>query len=380
MSSRKILRAAVLGLSLALASAGVVLADRVGRDADVLLDGIQGSRHLGDVGPGQILDVQIAFLLTCANAQHVDPGQALLIALGAAIVPEGGAVSMEATTLGPTPGSWPADEDACAANAPIGATGTVRITAPATLGLHEYSFLFDRTPTPAGSNDGGAVSGSTAATFTLTVVANTPPVIVLPDHMTVEAEPSGEWMAAYVVSVSDAEDEPDPVATCLPALGSPLPVGTTTVECSVSDAGGLQANGAFDITVVARPVGGDPEPSRVAIFDRPIGEDGLDGHAGRTIPMVVRLVGEPASDGDGVLRLVGSPCDGGTPTTEVVMEWRPGAGAWFGLLRTHDFAAGCYAVRAALDGIDVGGTEMRLLGTPAAKNGSSTSRGPVARR
>ena len=48
--------------------------------------------------------------------------------------------------------------------------------------------------------------------------------------MTVAADGTDGWTASYVVSATDAEDDPDPVPTCAPAVGDVLPIGTTTVD------------------------------------------------------------------------------------------------------------------------------------------------------
>ena len=40
--------------------------------------------------------------------------------------------------------------------------------------------LFKTTPTPDGNNDLNAIGNMTGVTYTLTVVSNTPPVLVLP--------------------------------------------------------------------------------------------------------------------------------------------------------------------------------------------------------
>ena len=53
-----------------------------------------------------------------------------------------------------------------------------------------------------------------------------------------------------VSGATDAEDDPDPTAGCTPAAGSVLPLGTTSVTCSVIDRGGLPASATFDVTVV----------------------------------------------------------------------------------------------------------------------------------
>ncbi len=71
------------------------------------------------------------------------------------------------------------------------------------------------------------------------VVANTPPVLTVPGDLTVEGDTTGGWTAAFSATASDAEDDPDPTPVCDPAAGAVLPLGTTTIGCSVVDAGGL---------------------------------------------------------------------------------------------------------------------------------------------
>jgi hypothetical protein len=98
-----------------------------------------------------------------------------------------------------------------------------------------------------------------------------------------------------------------------------------------------------------------------ATFGPPVQEDGLVGRAGRTIPLKVRLLAGDESVGDGSLVLAVAPCAGGEVAAELPMEWRAGSERWLGLLRTRGLDAGCYAVRAMHDGVDVGGFELRLL-------------------
>ena len=435
-------RAAGAAVVLSLVVVAVAFADTVGRDADAVMAGNQSSRDLGEVAPGTISNTPIAFTLACGGFEHVDPGQSVLVEIGSATVPAGGAIAMDAVTIGPVPGSWPADDADCSGSeVPLQVTGTVVITAPSTAGSHEYSVLFERTPTPAGSNDGAAIGGMTGATFFLTVVTNTPPELDLPLDMTVEGDTTNGWTAAWTVAATDAEDDPDPTPVCVPTTGDVLPLGTTTIECSATDSGGLEVAGSFDVAVVDTtppaingvagdtavvsddPAGAiatyaDPTATDVvdasptvgclpasgstfapgattvtctatdasgnsatatfvvsvgpeaappaseslptAVFGPPIGDGGLDGHAGRTIPMKVRLMLDGTSVGEGSLILVITPCGGGDPVAEVEMEWRAGSDRWFGHWRTRGLAAGCYEVRAIHDGADVGGVEVRL--------------------
>ena len=52
------------------------------------------------------------------------------------------------------------------------------------------------------------------------------------------------------LGATDAEDDPDPSPICSPAAGEVLPLGTTTVACSVTDSGGRTTSDTFDVTVV----------------------------------------------------------------------------------------------------------------------------------
>ena len=84
----------------------------------------------------------------------------------------------------------------------------------------------------------------------MSVPANTPPVLTLPSDMTVQADVPGGWTAAYAVSATNAEDDPDPSPVCAPAVGDLVPLGTATVNCTATDSAGSAASGSFQVTVV----------------------------------------------------------------------------------------------------------------------------------
>jgi hypothetical protein len=372
MRHRIVGRAAAAGVALSLVVAAAALADTVRGDSDTVTADIQVSRDLGSVAPGAVIGAPVAFELRCAHSQHLDVGQSVVVAIGPSTVPIGGAIAMAPVTLGPVPRTWAKDGDFCGGTeTPITGLGTVTVTAPQAAGSYQYSLLFSRTPSPMGSNDEGAFATSaTGAGFTLTVVEplNTPPALVLPGALTVEADAPAGWTATYTVSVTDAEDDPDPVPTCSPEVGTVMPLGTTTVACSVTDSGGLVTTGSFVVTVNAQEPP-PPPPASVAtvtaIFGSPVQEDGLDGRAGRAIPMKVNLLAGDDPVGEGSLVLEVAPCAGGETVAEVVMDWRTGSERWFGLLRTRGLDAGCYDVRAMHGKVDVGGFELRLVDQPA---------------
>jgi hypothetical protein len=101
-------------------------------------------------------------------------------------------------------------------------------------------------------SDSGVGGYSTnQATFTLYVnaPANTAPSLSLPSNITAEATSAAGAVVTYTATAADAQDDPDPTPLCSPASGSTFPLGTTTVSCSVTDSGGMSANGSFTVTV-----------------------------------------------------------------------------------------------------------------------------------
>jgi hypothetical protein len=85
---------------------------------------------------------------------------------------------------------------------------------------------------------------------------NTEPVLTVPANITAEATGPAGAAVDFAVSATDAEDDPDPTPSCTrgtpPATvnsGATFALGTTTVNCSVTDSGGLSASGSFTVTV-----------------------------------------------------------------------------------------------------------------------------------
>jgi hypothetical protein len=76
----------------------------------------------------------------------------------------------------------------------------------------------------------------------------TPPVLSLPNDMTVEcAGPQGK-VVTFVAQAIDDIDGQVPV-TCTPASGSSFPLGATQVTCIASDVAGNTATGTFTVTI-----------------------------------------------------------------------------------------------------------------------------------
>ena len=89
--------------------------------------------------------------------------------------------------------------------------------------------------------------GTCSTILTVNVVDDTPPAITCPADTTVDAAP-GATGAVVNFNVT-ATDNCSVTVACTPASGSFFPLGTTTVTCTATDAGGNTATCTFDVTV-----------------------------------------------------------------------------------------------------------------------------------
>jgi hypothetical protein len=108
--------------------------------------------------------------------------------------------------------------------------------------------LFPLGPTAVtcSSNDGRGNSANVG--FTVTVVDTTAPALTLPDITVQAATPSGanvSFAGATAVDIVGGSR----TLTCTPSSGSLFSVGTSTVNCSATDAAGNLATGSFSVTV-----------------------------------------------------------------------------------------------------------------------------------
>ena len=87
------------------------------------------------------------------------------------------------------------------------------------------------------------------------VLDTTPPSLNLPGNKTAEAGAA----VTYTPTATDLVDGSVPVS-CSPASGSDFPVGTTTVNCSATDAHHNTATGSFTVTVNEPPPPPPPPP------------------------------------------------------------------------------------------------------------------------
>jgi hypothetical protein len=92
-----------------------------------------------------------------------------------------------------------------------------------------------------------ATTGTTSGSFNVTVRDTTPPTITAPDVVAEATGPSGAAVT-YNATATDLVDGSDAV-TCDHASGSTFPLGTTTVQCTATDAHNNTAHKSFLVTV-----------------------------------------------------------------------------------------------------------------------------------
>jgi hypothetical protein len=92
-----------------------------------------------------------------------------------------------------------------------------------------------------------AGGNSATATQIVTVGDDTPPVVAVPGGTTVDAISPAGAPVAYAVSATDNVGVVSFI--CSPATGSVIPIGTSMVSCTASDAAGNSASNSFSIRV-----------------------------------------------------------------------------------------------------------------------------------
>lgn len=109
---------------------------------------------------------------------------------------------------------------------------------------------FDLVTTPQATLNVEAGNVAVYTAFDGCEAANTAPTLIVPADFTVEAASSAGAVVTFVVTATDLEDgDLSSAVVCTPASGTTFPLGTTEVECSVQDAGGLTTTRTFNVTV-----------------------------------------------------------------------------------------------------------------------------------
>jgi uncharacterized delta-60 repeat protein len=94
-----------------------------------------------------------------------------------------------------------------------------------------------------------SAGNSAHSSFTVKVKDTTPPTVAVPSNISVSTSNSAGTAVSYAAATaSDLVDGPlTPV--CTPTSGSTFPVGTTTVNCTATDAHGNAGHASFTVTV-----------------------------------------------------------------------------------------------------------------------------------
>lgn len=109
---------------------------------------------------------------------------------------------------------------------------------------------YQQATVPAGLTGVRAISGGVIHSLALVgPLDSTPPVLSLPDDLTVPATSGAGATVDFTVTATDDTDA-SPVVVCTPSSGATYPVGSTTVTCTATDAAGNSATGTFTVTVV----------------------------------------------------------------------------------------------------------------------------------
>ena len=126
-------------------------------------------------------------------------------------------------------------------------------------------FALGATPVTCTATDAHANGAS--ATFLVTVVDTTGPVLTLPPPIVAEATSPAGAVVTFTATALDAVTGPATVM-CLPAAGSTFPTGLTVVTCTATDATGHATTGGFQVLVgdTTAPVAQIVSPSPDALI------------------------------------------------------------------------------------------------------------------
>ncbi|NUR32406.1 MAG: HYR domain-containing protein [Gemmatimonadaceae bacterium] len=96
-----------------------------------------------------------------------------------------------------------------------------------------------------------AAQNTTSGSFALVSrpMDTTPPTVMVPPDLTVEATGPAGAAASFAVTATDDRDGPI-APTCTAPSGSTFPLGVTTVSCTATDAAGNSASASFMVNVV----------------------------------------------------------------------------------------------------------------------------------
>ena len=123
---------------------------------------------------------------------------------------------------------------------------------------------------PVGTTTVTCTVSSVMCTFTVTVNDTQPPSITCPANVTAVTALTCPATAATAVTFPDptaSDNCPGVTVLCVPASGSIIPVGTTTVTCTATDASGNTATCSFTVTVFDVCLQDDSNPANKLLIN-----------------------------------------------------------------------------------------------------------------
>ncbi|MCG8606270.1 HYR domain-containing protein, partial [bacterium] len=118
---------------------------------------------------------------------------------------------------------------------------------PLTITVSPTNLVLGANTVTVTADDGNG--GSCVTDITVNVIDDTPPSITCPGDITVEAA-VGAASAIVTFAPTVSDNCSTPTVDCTPASGSAFALGTTSVQCTATDAAGNTNSCSFEVTVV----------------------------------------------------------------------------------------------------------------------------------
>jgi hypothetical protein len=285
----------LLVAAVVLPAAGIVRADTVAVDGDTVAVNVQPVTAFGNVCANTSTTKSIEMFLTASQggANTFRGGSAITVTTS--VGPLAGLGTGTLTASGPAgfapPANWASLPNLTTVSMGF---GQVTLNAGSTPGQVTWNVLFTASGNQSsGPAPGGPLSRSAplAVNGTVVICDTTAPTINVPTPITAEATGPGGAAVSFTVTADDANPL-HPTVTCSHTSGSVFPIGTTTVNCSATDAAGNTGTGSFTVTIQ------DTTPPTIAGTPANIVAEAING-AGATVtytdPTATDLVDGPRS-------------------------------------------------------------------------------------
>ena len=245
-------RRVLLVAAVVLPAAGIVRADTVAVDGDTFAVNVQPVTAFGNVCANTSTTKSVEMFLTASQGGSNSFRAGRPITVTTSVGPLVGLGTGTLTASGPTGFVAPANWNSLTNGTTISmGLGQVTLDAGSTTGQVTWNVIFTASGNQAnGPAPGGPITrtASLAVNGTVVICDTTAPTVNVPAPMTAEATGPGGATINFTVSADDANPL-HPTVTCSHTSGSVFPIGTTTVNCSATDAAGNTGSASFTVTV-----------------------------------------------------------------------------------------------------------------------------------